>query len=392
MRSAPLQYIFLNRAPGRDYNQNRPETVTDAVFTGPLEKVGARGAATRRLGLSFILSYLDGPPDALEATLRRLLALSQKHDVPILIVLDGQNWWGYRADLWNWWDAKRPGYNPQNAWNVEWTGWGPEHAVKIAWRNWGRQIRVLPPPNLAAPRFRAASRIELSRLARIIKQWANRLPVEKRYLFPGVKVGWEASIGINAYHYPGGNALLEQFPDDDSRDPQTGLNMSADFAGGLPPLGYAALKTRGWKRSGAITLADHERITADYLAFLSRVCREAGLRREEIWTHAGGQYAPWEKHYSHAVAINRDSLPGWSLYGHLPQEAGDLGESLSRAGLQMWAAAEWLPNARSAEQWTSAYNRTLSFRKCRFVSVYNWESIREKPEAIEGLRRALQPF
>ena len=386
---AAPQYLFLNRAPGVEYHPNRPDTFTDRLFTGPLESVGTRGTATRKLGLSFIFSYLDGPPERMSESLRRLLALAERHEVPVLIVLDGQNWWGHRPDLWNWWDPVRPGYDPKNAENVEWTGWGPGHAVKIGWRNWGRQIRVLPHPNLAAPRFLEASRTELDRHVRLIKSWADRLPPEKRYLFPGVKVGWEASVGINAYHYPGGNAYLERHPDDDSHDPRTGLDMKKGFAGGLAPLGYAALTSKGRRRRGPVTKEDHERIVADYLAFLAGVCRRAGLPRHKVFTHAGGQYAPYEKTPSHRVAINRNSIPGWSLYGTNPEQAGDLGASLERAGRREWAAAEWLPAAVSAEQWRDACERTLGYRRCRFLSLYNWEGIRDNPAAVEGIRRAM---
>lgn len=383
------QYFFGNVTPGRSYNQDRPESITDEIFTESVRRVGKAPGSARCFGLSFIISYLDGPPASQEATLERILALSAKHDVPVLIVLDGQNWWGYRSDLWNWWDKELAGFNPANASNVEWTDWGPEHAIKIAWRNWGSQIRVLPPPNLASPPYREACGVELTRLARVIRRWSAGLPEDKRYLFPGVKIGWEASVGINAYYYPGGNAILEQRPKDASRDPKGGLAMDKDFAGGLVPLGYAALTAMGWKHPGRVTLADQERVTADYLAFLSGICRGAGLRRDEIFTHCGGQYAPWEKHYSFAVAINGDSLPGWSLYGVLPEAAGDLGRALEQAGLETWCAAEWWPSADTAGKWEEAINRTLEFKRCRFISAYNWEPLRESPAALEGLRRAL---
>lgn len=388
--SPPPQYIFLNRAPGPDWDQNRPASVTDALFTQPLEAVGTRGSGRRRLGLSFILSYLNGPPATLERTLRRLLALAEKHDVPVLIVLDGENYWDGRPDLWNWWDPAKPGYDPGNRVNVEWTGWGQQEAVKVCWRNWGRQFRVRPAPNLASRRFRQASRQSLTDLVTVLKRWRDRLPPDKRDLFPGVKIGWEASVGINSYHYSGGNAFLEKYPNDPSHDPTIGLDMKEDFAGGLQPLGYAALTSKGWRHRGPVTLADQEKITTDYLAFLARMCRQAGLPRDQIWTHAGGQYAPWGLHYSRRVAINSDSLPGWSLYGHAPAEAGDLGDSLTQAGLEDWCAAEWLPGAKTAAQWAAAYEETLSFRRCRFLSLYNWEGIRSKPEAVEGLRRALK--
>ena len=386
-RKITMQYIFVNSAPGPRWKQNDPNSVNDTLFREPLDAIGEKGTTERRLGLAFILSYLDGQTDVLEQSLRRLLALAEKHDTPVLIALDGENWWGGRPDLWNWFDKTKPGYDPANRENVEWTDWNPETAVKICWRNWGRQIRVLPAPNLASPRFREASRVPLAHLAGVIKSWGDGLPKEKHYLYPGIKVGWEASVGINAYHYPDGNRYLEA---DASKDPTTGLKMRQDFAGGLVPLGYAALTSKGWKHSSPVTLADQERITADYLSFVVDVCRRAGITRTKLFTHSGGQFAPWEKHYSHRVAINRNAIPGWSLYGHTPEQAGDLQAVMSQARIDDWCAAEWLPNARTADEWAKAYNDVLQFRKCRFVDLYNWEGIRGKPEAIEGLRRALK--
>jgi len=341
-------------------------------------------------GQSFIFSYFDGPIEAQEATLRRLLTLAEQNSTPVLIVLDGQNWWGGRPDLWNWFDPTQPGYDPANRMNVEWTADDPAAAVKICWRNWGRQIRVLPQPNLAAPRFREATQPLLTRLASVVKEWAGRLPESQRFLYPGIKIGWEASVGINAYHYPNGNRYWEQDPKSDANDPRTGLDMKVDFAGGLPPLGYAAMRSMGTPKNGKpIVLADVERITAEYLRFLAGVCRKVGLPREEVFTHSGGQFVPYPRHYSYRVSINDDSTPGWSFYNVDPNRAGDLGGSLDRAGRQEWCAAEWLPFSRTTAEWTAAYRTTLEYRRCRFISVYNWEGISKKPEAVAGLRQYL---
>jgi len=380
---APTQYVFLNRAPGAAWNPNRPESVTAALFDEPLTATGPGGRV--KVGLSFILSYFGGPPDKVEATLRQLLHQSRHRKVPVLITLDGQNWWGDRPDLWNWWDPKKPGYDPRNRENVEWTGWGPEHAVRIGWRNWGRQIRVLPAPNLAAPRFRTASRTELRRLLKVLRDWSSELSPSEKWLFAGVKVGWEASVGINAFHYPGGESLADRPA---TEDPTYGLDMAKGLSAGVDLLGYAALTSMRRAHRGPVTKEDHEAITADYLAFLARTCREAGLRRDQVFTHSGGQYAPYDLHPSHRSAINRDSIPGWSLYNTAPEDAGDLVRSLSRA--QDWCAAEWFPSAKTAAEWEAASRKTLGFRRCRFVCVYNWESIRNNAEALEGLRRAVQ--
>jgi len=384
------QYIFLNRsATSGNWFQNNPDSITDALFDNPIAAIGTTPTGNRRLGLSFMLYYLHYPPDKLECTLRRLLALSQKHDIPVLIALDGQTWWGNRPDLWNWWDPSLPGYDPANRSNVEWTGWEPQDAVKLGWRNWGRQIRVLPEPNLASPKFREASRTQLMRLLGIIKQWRDHLPADKRYLYPGIKVGSEASVGINAYYYPNGNSYLEQFPNDPTHDPKTGLDMSKDFAGGAAPLGYAALTSLGWKHTGPITVEDQGRIVENYLSFLAHVCRRAGLGRQEIFTHAGGQFQPAARYYySHSVAMNKDSIPGYSFYWDVdPRHAGDLGALLDASRQDDWCAAEWLPAAHTSEQWATAYDATLSFHQC--ISVYNWEGIQNSAAAIAGLRLAL---
>ena len=137
--------------------------------------------------------------------------------------------------------------------------------------------------------------------------------------------------------------IWEQYPDDPSHDPQTGLDMSKDFAGGLAPLGYAALTSKGWQHPGPVTLADQERITADYLAFLARVCRQAGLPREQIWTHAGGQYAPWPLHYSHRSPSTPTRGPAGACTAMPPPRPGTWGRHLRRRSSEDWCAAEWLP-------------------------------------------------
>ena len=383
------QYLFLNRAPGPSWYQNNPQTVTDKLFEEPFEKLGHAHSAGRRLGLSFVFSYLDGPPAQMHETLSKLLTMAQKHDVPILIGLSGENWWDYRSDLWNWWDAAKPGYNPANAANVEWTSWTADSALKIAWRNWGSQIRVSPPPNLVSPAFLNACNAELTAMLRIIKSWADSLPAERAYLFPGVKVGWETSIGINAFCYPDGDQLLKSGPADGSGDPKNGLDMAKGLSGGQLLQGYAAATTMGLKHPGPVTLEDQEQIVTRYVRFITDICRKEGLFPDQIFTHGGGQYPPWDQHLSYKIAINSISTPGWSLYNLSPERAGDLAHQLTVANTRDWCASEWLTFGTDSIQWEAAIENTLSFRRCRFLSVYNWEGVRDNASAVEGLRRAL---
>ncbi len=383
------QYVFLNREPGPAWYQNNPETIADALFDEPIAKIGSVHAPGRRLGLSFLFNYLNGPPDKMQQTLLLLLNMATKHDTPILIGFIGENWWDYRSDLWNFWDKSKPGYNPDNSRNVEWTGNGPEFATKLAWRNWGRQIRVQPPPNLASPEFRKASRTELIALLKIVKQWADALPAYRKYLFPGVKVGSEVSVGINAFCYLNATRLLETTPADGSKDPVDGLHMEKGLFGGQAPQGYAALSSMGLSHPGEINRRDCELIASDYIRFLCGICRDAGFFSDQVFTHGGGQYAPWELHVSHSTAVNATSTPGWSLYNQSPATAGDLAISLTKAHQQEWCASEWLTYGTDSIQWQAAIQETLGFKRCRFLSIFNWEGIRKNDAAIEGIRRAL---
>ena len=130
-KDAP-RYLFFNIAPGSVWNQNQPETFTRAMFDEVAHTLRAPANPRLRVGVSFIFNTLESPTNLLAQSLRHLLASSEQAGMPVLITLDGQNWWQQRPDLWNWWDPALPGYNPSNAFNVEWTGWSPTQAVKIS--------------------------------------------------------------------------------------------------------------------------------------------------------------------------------------------------------------------------------------------------------------------
>ena len=124
------------------WHQSRPKGFTLESCEKVVDTIGSRGTSRLRIGVSHSFSMFQGDPDTTLQSLKNLLAAAEAADVPVLICIDGQNWWQSRPDLWNWWDPDKPGYNPANRNNVEWTGWSPDDAVKIGWRNWGSQIRV----------------------------------------------------------------------------------------------------------------------------------------------------------------------------------------------------------------------------------------------------------
>ncbi len=392
--SAAPRYVFLNKAPGIEWHQNRRESFTRAGFDEIRNTIDAPGDPALRVGVSFVFDILRNDPEHIAESLRRFLALSQETGVPVLVNFDGQNWWDGRPDLWNWWDPTKPGYDPENADNVEWTGWDSSTAVKIGWRNRGSQIRVLPQPNLASPAVLKAHREVLGVLVPIVAEWYRALLEDEKYLLGGVKFGHEASIGVNAYHYPDGNRYLEEHPEDASHDPVYGRDHSKGWTGGLATLGYAAVKAAGIKNSGEITREDVGEVVRRYLEALCRVGHEAGLPRDLIYTHQGGTYAPWDKHLPFSAAFNRFATPGWSLYGVDPRAVAPLAEELEKRG-ERWAAVEWWWGAPDKASWRDHFERTLRFMDCRFITVYNWNcGFRFQKEAAgqEALRELVRDW
>ncbi len=387
-RESP-RYLFFNIAPATAWNQNHPETFTPALFEQVVHTLHAPENPRLRVGVCFIFSTLETPTNVLAQSLRRLLAASEASGVPVLVTLDGQNWWQRRPDLWNWWDPASPGYNPSNVFNVEWTGWSPTQAVKVCWRNWGTQHRVAPAPNIASPRVVAAHLEGLRALVPILVEWQRRLPAARKWLFGGVKLGSEAGIGYNAYYYPDGNRYYERWPRDSSHDPTNSLVLTKGLSGGLCQLGYAAVTTAGFNNQGELTRDDISRVTELYLEKLCRVAHDLGLPREAAFTHQGGTYPPWDKHLPFWPAFNDWSSPGWSFYHEGPREATPLAAEMKAGGRTRWAAAEWWWGGATAAEWLAHFERTLSFLDCRFICVYNWNlgMFENSPPGQEAVRK-----
>lgn len=372
--AAQEQYVVLNIIPGEEH-----QTVFEQIQRIRERKIPGHVG----LGIGAIFSYLNESREKCSDELTRFLSLSERYEIPVVVQLDGEQWWDARPDLWNWWDPARPGYNPENAGNVEWFGWGPEHAMKIAWRNWGSQLRVLPPPNLMSPRYRKACHDEMRVLIPEILRWWKKLPKDKRHLLIGIKLGWESSIGVNAFYYPDGNALLDH-PED--KDPRVELKGELIPDRGVMATGYASVSTAH--------LADRGGLREDHLAEIVRrhlddMCALAagfGVPREKLFTHVGG----WkDEELLYDAAVNTYSCPGWSFYRHASDPTKDQGvrRALRNSSAPSWAAVEWLLMGKNSEQaWRDALQRTLSDPKCRYVCIYNWSGIRDDQAAIAAIR------
>lgn len=368
----PLQYIVVNGVKAT------PESFEEvaSVFGKTTDRKTA-------VGVGFIISYLRMSPEEAAVQLKKYLSLSVQFDLPVIVQLDGEQWWGNRPDLWNWWDNTQPGYNPENRKNVEWTDWTPDSAVKIGWRNWGRQLRVLPMPNLMSPAYREACHVEMGKLVPIVMEWWTSLPKEKKYLLVGVKMGWESAIGVNNWYYPNGNNLLNQ---PEKNDPSYGLQTDSLPDRGVTAIGFASVSTLGLASSGKLKESDLTEVVRLHLEDMCHFVADQGVPRERLFTHCGG-WSQGETLYT--AAVNKYSCPGWSFYKHAVDPKDDITamKALESSDAPYWGAVEWLYQGdHTKEQWTSALTNTLSNSRIRYMCIYNWGGIRNNMNCISAIK------
>jgi hypothetical protein len=370
---AEEQYVVVNIIPGEAYLP---------IFEEIAQLTKGKTRAHVALGIGAIFSYFDKSRDQTRNDLSDFLSLSVKYDIPVIVQLDGEQWWGARPDLWNWWEPEHPGFDTSNRQNVEWFGWGPEHALKIAWRNWGKQIRVLPPPNFMSPRYRTACHDEMRLLIPLVLRWWNRLPKEKKHLFVGIKLGWESAIGVNSFYLPEGNAYLHR---PEETDPQIELRGDQIPDRGVIAIGYAAVSTARLAEEGALREADLAEIVYRHLEDLCGLAAELGVPRGKLFTHVGG----WkDEELLYNAALNKYACPGWSFYRNAIDAAKDKGVGRVRLknDAPYWAAVEWLlMGEHDADTWRTALMRTLTLPKCRYVCIYNWSGIRANRSAVDAI-------
>lgn len=362
------QYLSFHKIDQPGKNQwyiSDPSSVNQASFDEITGAVGTTGHSGRRLAIAYTFEYANFKIEDVAQSIKNMLELSQKNDVPVILHLDGVNYRNQYPELWNFWDEDAPGYDPLNYRHVERYGWGEETAVKIGWRNWGSQIRVAPAPNLASPAFLQMQRDCLSELLPIIAQWYDALPDDKKYLLGGVVFGWELSAYVQSYYYPGGNELLDKPA---ANDPAGGLEASL-------PLGYAAALELGLQSEGVITAETGDRICSFYMEYLIDLALEYGIAPDRIITHSfwggetsygGGQtgVASISEHIGESV------VPGWSFYGSSIYE---MEEVVGLAGGADWAAIEFKP-------WDLTYrllSQVFDYKGCRYINIFNWNALRD---------------
>lgn len=301
---------------------------SDAEKAGELaDRVGMKGdGKTRLLGFG-----LPNPTfelgEQLPDRIRSAFAAARRHSMAVMLHFDFHLAWKNRPDLWNWFDPKKPGYDPDNRFNVEWHGWdGPPNRVRYL--DHGVLERVAPNMCFTSKKVRAeVARIVAKVIGPVLLEEVARLRAEgKEALFAGVLVGLEP--GIDDYSRP---------------NPEVARMMKED---GVPAtaLGYRALLDRGF---GADHPPDDFRkalatIIQETVAFWCEQFVDAGIPREKLYPHVAAP-APIEMTNAPIwTAFNRSSRPGWTTYAVmvLERDFKPIYEELEKHGNPPWAGVE----------------------------------------------------
>ena len=148
---------------------------------------------TRILGFGLPTSTYE-LEEQLPNRIRSAFAAALSHDMAVMMHFDFHLAWKNRADLWNWFDPDKPGYDPNNQYNVKWHGWdGPPN--KVRYLNWGVLERIAPNLCFTSEEIRAEiTRIVAEIIGPVLGEEVAKLKAEgKEALFAGILVGSEPS-------------------------------------------------------------------------------------------------------------------------------------------------------------------------------------------------------
>jgi hypothetical protein len=374
------QYLLLNYSTALNSPHQAPEMMSYVRETF--------GAANRASRLKTGLAIIYTPKEHLAETASRLradLALAQQMDVPVLIQVDTENW--LPAELTNWFDPSKPGYDPGKVNDVEWTGWTPDTAVKLCWRNWGTMLRVGPHPNLLSPRFQAWEKSIYEALSPVVAEWAAALPAEKQWLFVGWKCGWETTPNSQYAYFKNGNTYLTR-----TDDPQW---IEAD----KQLIGYNAARTGGFQTSGQLSY-EHSydvfmKIIGAHLSFLAKSARALGIPRGKIFVHTIAQGVD---RYNMESQFNADSNPSPSFYGRPTGSLRDnpsfmrcLTQARAELGATGYGIGEFVFGAKDYAAWHHWFTEKLAADPdLIFASLYNYDTLRGHAEIERALLDAMK--
>jgi hypothetical protein len=332
-----IQYlVFLPPLPGAAVNFQR--AISDFVAL-----LGTTGdGVTRQLGFgNNIPVWSDNATIANSIAASFGMALAT--GVAIHFTVDDHIAWHLRADLWNWYNAAGPGYNPANAANVEWYDWAGTQVNKR---------RYLTPEGVpdAAPHMCYNSPAVLNAITQIVggvvgpallRGIASLQAQNKGYLFSGITVGQE--LVIDDYSVVPDISTFSQ-PEPTNQFYLAAQAMAQD---GAPHtrVGYNALTRNGYSSGSPPADINQALINVNqqFITFWGQQFVNAGIPASNLYTHVAA--SPPQDDSNNApigVVFNPNDRPGWTTYalGTLAGGFQPLYSALASNGNPAWGGVE----------------------------------------------------
>ena len=299
-------------------------------------------AQTRQLGFGIVIAPFMLPEREISQIVGAAFKLALENDLALQVAFESHYYWFGRPDLWNWFDPKKPGYNPDNKNNVEWTDWEGT-PVKGRYLDWGSPVTL--PPHMCYNSKKLQKdirRLILEVLGPAVQKGVQQLKsAGKAHLFSGITVTSEPS--------------LDDYSVVDKINPRLAGYMEKIGAAKVA-LGYCALTNNGYSRRNPPkdfrrALAE---INRDWVASWAKNFTEAGFDRSKLFNHvsaAAGLENAMDLtsnaliQFTNAplwIAFNPYSTPGFTTYptGPLKKDFQAIYKELKEQNVTRWGGVE----------------------------------------------------
>jgi hypothetical protein len=335
--------IFWPPLPGR----NLPDPNGINNVAGKLGTIG--DGKTRQLGVGGVIPVWAGDEAKIAREIKIRFEIAKRTNTAAHLLVDDHIGWDERPDLWNWYDPKKKGYNPENRKNVEWYDWDGSPNKRRYITPDGAPSQT-PHMCYNSPTIqKEISRIVSQVVGPALRQEIDKLEREnKGYLFSGITVGAEA--GFDDYSVI--SKTLSQMPRAPNPE-QAAMGRMLNHAAALmdedkaPPgrLGYCSLTNAGYSKPNPpedINRALSE-VNRQFIEFWDKQFVDAGIPCSRIYTHVAA--APQQDADNNApigVVFNRYARPGWTTYplGTLATSFRPLYDALAKQGNPAWGGVE----------------------------------------------------
>ena len=344
----PLDGIY--EAPTKE----KTFAVLDERAADLITRVGATGDGKKRqLAFAIIIPpwILSGAPqgqERIERVIEQAFAVAKKRNIGVYFSIETHYEWITRPDLWNFFDPKGAGYNPDNKKNVEWIDWDgtpflASDGKSYRYVDWGTPEKLAPHMCYNSPVIESEiARFTTNMIGPAVKKGIDSLHAEgKDDLFAGLTVGSEPSLDNYA-------ALKKD-------SPLMALRMFVEKDGApLVTLGYCALTNAGYSKANppknfpeALAKINH-----DFIALWAKNFADSGIPKDRMYTHVAAgadEVGSPVLEFTNApisVAFNDYTRPGWTTYpiGPLQENFDVLYKQLADHKVSHWGGTESSPS------------------------------------------------